>query len=155
MDLTQIIVNARRMLVAKFTTGGEDHYSATVMPIDPAGVPYGPDNSLAVADARHETHPGAQPVVVVPTTGATLAELLGGAIPAWATACRLYVGSASGIVYSTDGTPAAYAAPDATHGAPLDAADRRGHPIFGAASLAALHLIAMTADVKVTVELMG
>lgn len=121
----------------------------------PLGVGPGPtDLARRVVDPAHETHPAAQPVVPVTTAAATLATLLGGAVPAWVTAARLYVGSASGIVYSTDGTPPAYAAGAATHGAPL-AADTAGHIILGAASVAALRLVAQTGPVAVTVELMG
>lgn len=48
MELTQIIVNARRMLVARFSTADGDQYSAAIMPIDPSGQPYGPVNRLPV-----------------------------------------------------------------------------------------------------------
>ena len=112
-------------------------------------------STVGTSDSRHETHAAAQPVVTVTTTAQGLAALLGASIPAWATACRVYVGSASGIVYSTDGINPAYADPDATHGVPLDAYNRTGHLIVGAASIAELRLVAMTASVKVTVELMG
>lgn len=103
---------------------------------------------------RHETHASSQKVVTVTTSVGQIATLLGAAVPSWVTSCRLYVGSASRIAYSCDGTNPAFSAGDVTHGAPLDQYTP-GHLIVGAASVAALRLIAETASVAVTVELMG
>jgi len=256
MDLIELVVNARRMLVARFPKAEGDVHSATMLPIDPTGVPYGPANRLPVtaddlplpagaatsdaqeatnallgsaadeaaetdtgsasvvalikrslqgwttlhgkipsigrkamsgsvsvtlasdhaavpvsgaltdtqlraasvptSDSRHETHAPVQCDVTVTVAQAKdLATLIGASVPAWATAARLYIGSASGVVYSTDGTDPSYVAPDPVHGVPLDAYDRSGHPIFGAAALSGLKLRAMAADVKCCIELMG
>ena len=103
---------------------------------------------------RHETHASSQKVVTVKTSVGQIATLLGASVPSWVTSCRLYVGSTSRIAYSCDGTNPAFSAGDVTHGAPLDQY-APGHLIVGAASVAALRLIAETASVAVTVELMG
>lgn len=137
-------------IAAKLPTLGQKNSAGSVAVVLASDQP-----TVGTSDSRHETHVAVQPVVTVTTSPQTLAALLTTAIPAWATACRLYVGSASGIVYSTDGVDPAYTAPDATHGVPLDAYDRTGHLIPGVASIAALRLVAMTASVKVSIELMG
>lgn len=103
---------------------------------------------------RHELHAAAQPVVTVTTAVEDIATLLEASVPAWVTACRLYVGSTGRIAYSTDGTDPAFSSGDVTHGAPLDAF-YGGHLITGSTSVAALKFIAETASTKLTIELIG
>lgn len=120
--------------------------------LDAAGAIVSP--ATAEGQQRHELHAAAQPVVTVTTTAGGIETLLGGAVPSWVTACRLYVGSGGRIAYSTDATPPAFAAGDVTHGAPLDNY-YPGHLVTGNVNVAAIQLIAETGDTVVTVELIG
>ncbi|WP_026790335.1 hypothetical protein [Pleomorphomonas oryzae] len=117
------------------------------------------DPATEAGQKRHELHAAAQPVVEVATSVGAIADLLTaagftGGVPSWVTACRLYVGSAGRIAYSTDGTAPAFSAGNVTHGAALDEY-YTGHLITGNANVAALKLIAETAETKVTIELIG
>lgn len=158
MDIKSILVNGIRMLVGSQITADGEVHSATIVLVGANGAAVTP--ATLEGQQRHELHVPLQPVVTVPTGAASdIASLLAaagvtGGVPAWVTACRLSVGKAGRIAYSTDGTAPAFAAGDATHGAPLDGY-YIGHPIFGHAAVAALQFAAETAATKVTIELLG
>lgn len=120
--------------------------------LDEAGAAVNP--ATAEGQLRHETHAMTNEVVTVETTAAPIATLLGYVVPSWVTACRLYPGKTGRIAYSCDGTDPAFVDGDQTHGAPVDAF-YPGHLIPGAASVAALRLVAETGDTAVTIELIG
>lgn len=104
--------------------------------------------TITTTDTSYATHASAYAQVTVTTTAQTLAQLLGAAVPAWAT--MAFVKAATGSLHQrADGT-----APTATVGYPITAGV--DFPLQGAATLAAVQIISGTgSNITVDIEFRG